>query len=512
MKKITTILGVLMMILASCSDFLDPESKSEYIPEDVTSLNTLLIGYEEGHISSLLEMLDDDVACQPLSLADNNNWSKAFEMYTWQPNYWYRLGSISGDDVSDYLYNAWFNAYKVILRVNAVLDYISEVSGTSDMRNYVEGQALGIRAYYHFLLVNIFGVPYSYDPNGLGVVVKLSSAVEPGGIARATVQETYDQILKDLLEAERNLENTSEVNAYNMNYRMNLPTVWMILSRVYLYMENWGKAAEYASKVIECNKLSMLNFNDIETLFGSLYSHPDFHNYQNPEVMWVYDIHGTPVFRGTFRSQDINNVTYNTSWFRASDELVALYDQNDLRIQRYLFKDSLDMKNGTLYYYYRPLAKCALTNAGTIRNGDIFFASIRLVEAYLNRAEASAMLFEQGEGDMQTVLNDIKLIHSYRYKTGTISDLQASNAGELIQLVRDERRREFCFENTRWFDLRRYGMPEIKHLWQESGDQSTWKVYTLTEEDKGYTLPIPDKALEQNPKLKQNPLASRREN
>ena len=72
MKRIMIFLGVTLILLASCADFLDPESKSEYIPEDVSSLNSLLIQYDfgTGSISSLLELLDDDVAVQPTGISE----------------------------------------------------------------------------------------------------------------------------------------------------------------------------------------------------------------------------------------------------------------------------------------------------------------------------------------------------------------------------------------------------------------------------------------------------------
>lgn len=510
MKKVIIALGILVMCFTSCSDFLDPESKSEYIPREVASLNTLLIGYDNGSITSLLELLDDDVACQSIDIGKQDAWTKAFELFTWQPDYWAQFGG-AGAEVSDNTYNTWYNMYEVILRINAVLDYVDDVDGTTEMRNYVKGQALGIRAYYYYLLVNSFAVPYTYNPNGLGVVLKLTSAVEPGGMARATVKESYDRIVKDLLDAEKCFENTTDANAYNMNYRMNLPTVRLLLSRVYLYMENWKAAREYASKVIESGRLLMLDFNNIT--FDPGYSHPNFHSYKNSEVMWAGSMYGLLQFRSQYSSSSKDNVTwYNTNWFRASDDLVKLYNKNDLRTERYLFRDSLPNGDGTFYYYYRPLAKIAISNTGVIMQGSQCYSSIRLVEAYVNRAEANAMLFAQGEGDKQVVLDDIEFIHTYRYRTGTAPELQAANTEDLIQLVRDERRREFCFENTRWFDLRRYGMPEIEHEWKESADRGTWKIYTLKLEDNGYTLPIPDKALEQNPKLEQNPLAPKREN
>lgn len=43
----------------------------------------------------------------------------------------------------------------------------------------------------------------------------------------------------------------------------------------------------------------------------------------------------------------------------------------------------------------------------------------------------------------------------------------------LITQIREERRKELCYEGQRWFDLRRYGMPSIQHKWEG-------KVYTLT--------------------------------
>lgn len=65
--------------------------------------------------------------------------------------------------------------------------------------------------------------------------------------------------------------------------------------------------------------------------------------------------------------------------------------------------------------------------------------------------------------------------------------------------------KELCFEGQRWFDLRRYGMPQIVHRWGE-------QVYTLKQNDPSYTMPIPDAVLIKNKKLEQNPLAPKREN
>ena len=82
----------------------------------------------------------------------------------------------------------------------------------------------------------------------------------------------------------------------------------------------------------------------------------------------------------------------------------------------------------------------------------------------------------------------------------------AGLTGETLKnFIKAERRKELCFEGQRWFDLRRYGMPQITHEWEG-------KTYTLKSSDPSYTMPIPDEVLIKNKRLDQNPLAPKREN
>ncbi len=74
------------------------------------------------------------------------------------------------------------------------------------------------------------------------------------------------------------------------------------------------------------------------------------------------------------------------------------------------------------------------------------------------------------------------------------------------EFIRAERRRELCYEGHRWFDIRRWGMPEIKHVWHVDGETDV--EYTLKAGDNAYTLPIPRTSIELNPDLEQNPMDS----
>lgn len=522
MKNITiTFCFGICILLSSCGDFLDPESKTEYIPRDATALNTALIGYDyltSSNTMMILGAVDDDVACQPSGMISvggiSGNIKEAFEIFTWQPDYYKQIEIVTDGTINETEISHWASCYSYIKNINAVLDYADKVSGPEPMRNYVKGQAYALRAWYYFLLTNLYAPPYDKNNlNALGVVLKLTSAVEVGALSRATLGRTYQQIEQDLLDSEKYFLESGDSYAYNKNYRINLTTAQLLLSRVYLYMGEWQKSADYASKVINSRKLSMLNLNTDK--YG-IYKYMDIHSYNNTEVAWitdkVSDLNKYPNMLG----QDPGSGKNAYTLFRASDELIGLFDktEGDLRKTKYLREDVVYLKDNPAYKYeyYRASAKYAVDNKLNTLSGYIYSYSFRLSEAYLNRAEANAMLYkEQGNGQGQTnAVADLGVIHMNRFAPESIPVLSPTNADELVQLVRDERRKELCFEGHRWFDLRRYGMPEIKHVWCASDiDHIT---YTLRAGDLGYTIPIPQPALEVNTALVQNPLGPRRTN
>ena len=66
-----------------------------------------------------------------------------------------------------------------------------------------------------------------------------------------------------------------------------------------------------------------------------------------------------------------------------------------------------------------------------------------------------------------------------------------------------ERRKELCYEGHRWFDLRRYGMPAIKHQYKYEKGGALYE-FVLEEKDPMYTVPFPTCLFEKNTLLKQN--------
>lgn len=91
MNKIKRIfLGIAAIcLLASCDDFLEPKSESEFVPKDATSLNELLLGAayprkDIGRLNMYLGMLDDDITAAPYQAPKvGSNLNLYTASYTW---------------------------------------------------------------------------------------------------------------------------------------------------------------------------------------------------------------------------------------------------------------------------------------------------------------------------------------------------------------------------------------------------------------------------------------------
>ena len=116
---------------------------------------------------------------------------------------------------------------------------------------------------------------------------------------------------------------------------------------------------------------------------------------------------------------------------------------------------------------------------------------------------------EHPEGDMDDeAIAALNTLLEKRFDPEDFEEVDFDSNAELVQFVREERRRELCYEGHRWFDLRRWGMPAITHTWHNDKSQSS--TYTLLEGDLLYTIPIPDEALQSNASLVQNELPGKR--
>ena len=502
--------AIAALSMTACGDFLEPDSESEFVPEDAVSLNELLLG--EAYIRNdmkgfniFLGLLEDDIEAAPYQTPNSGfDGNLYIAGYTWQPDMFEMMEEAGAGHIN--LYESY---YEVILGANAVIDYLPDVNDTPDNKNRVKAQAYALRGFYYLNLVNIFGQPYNSNPESLGVPLKLNSGLEDGYLDRKSVKEVYAQILSDLHTAEEAYLSLPESEQWDDDYRTSLPMVQLILSRTYLYMENWSKAAEYAKKVMDNKNFRLVDLNEIpyyrnDDEGNEVRNYAVFPTYSSSETIWPYG-NIDDMFEWTYEGMNSINASTNQkmhAYFQASEELLNTYVDWDLRLLYYI----VNIETGSGNEMPMAFAKVNTgTQYGLPQNATgVFGRCLRLSEAYLNYAEALAMIGNDLDAAAET-LNDLR---EKRFNPEDYEDETFATQEELIEFIRDERRRELCFEGHRWFDLRRWGMPSFTHKWYN--DEETANVYRLEEGDLMYAVPIPDEALNMNPKLVQNELPGKR--
>lgn len=332
----------------------------------------------------------------------------------------------------------------------------------------VKGEAYFLRALYYFFLVNMYCEPYSpaTAESTMGLPLKFTEIIEDKEFERSTLAETYSKVLEDLAEAENCLKDTPRKSVY----RADVNVVRLLQSRVYLYMQDWDNAIAKAKEVLDANN-SLMNI-------GAKGIGDTCLDATSPEVLFSM---GDYLIAYLFQDRRYNDVSA-----LMSDEMVALYSDNDYRKTRYIGKTS--------YYNVDNVFRKVngqVESIGTYTTvGSVF--CFRTAEAYLTLAEASCY-----NGDEATAKDYLEKF----LKTRMMSTEAIEKSGnDLIDFIRDERAREFLLEGHRWFDLRRYSVcqpypqsKEIVHgyVYYDNFDYDRTDWYRLEKNDKAYTLPIP---------------------
>lgn len=505
MKKLTIFCLMLsVMALSSCKKFLAESSQDQVRPSTTEELASLMYSdaYPYNQPTDNFDLLTDDIQSNGIS-SSNNVQIAAFvapqeagrAIFTFDQTMFDSNNTINTGS------NLYQTYYLKIKGCNVIIDYLDKVSGSEQAKNAILGQCLFIRSYYYLKLATQYGRPYTgsgVNPEtSLGVPLILSSQVRDGGIPRATLKETYNQIEKDLIQAASILKaNYTPTSAY----RVGSAAANALLCRFYLYRNLDGdleKVIQYADLVLaERSSLtslsSLLNASNVGSGTGIF-------DAANTEVLWV---HATNPFNdGSLRTYFPLVNSSGTPPYTPSAELSSLYAQGpsttnygDLRYLLYFSKYT--STNPVIYF----------TTKNTT-NGVGGTKGLRLAEVYLNRSEAYIKRFIKSGADADRVrgLADLNLLRSFRYDTRNTAYVQISftDPTSLFNFYQQERRRELALEDGhRWEDIKRFGL-SVTHVYKNADGISS--TYTLGANSLLYALPIPYTAIAVNPELVQNP-------
>lgn len=439
----------------NCDDNLNIQPEQSLSPEVVTSspenIKSILVGiYDEAaHGSAEGVNLEENIYGGTLNLAfellansGELSWNGTFE----EPA---EINEKAMLPDNPFIRNYWTNGYEVNNQVNIVLANLSVFEDEFE-RNTVEGEAKFLRGLIYFDLARLFGRQYITGQQNaqLAVPIVLDAVLDPGDVtfpARNTVEEVYAQAIDDLTDAYDLLPN--ENNIFADKY-----AAQALLARIYLQQGNYAAARDAANDVLQ---------NSGHALTASFAA--AFNNDEDS----IED-----VFAWQITSQDGQN-DMNTFW--AGDDFGGRSGNPDVSITENHFAIYDDTNDERSTFFYENSGGMA-TNKWQSEFANIPF--LRIAEMHLVRAESN---FRES-----TVigLSPLDEINALRSRSGAFSLSSIS-----LQDILDERRRELAFEG--------FTINDIKRL------QGT--VGSLSFDDNSLVMPVPQREMDANPNLEQNP-------
>ncbi len=372
----------------------------------------------------------------------------------------------------------WALNYKGIAQCNVVLERVPAVDMDPVLKNRILGEAYFLRAYYYFLLTQVFGD------------VPLYTRVTPPDelkVAKTPVGEVRRQIIADcetaasLLPAQHNSVNTG---------RATRGAAFALAAKTCLYNKDWEQTLSWIEKVKSTG------------LYGLM---PDYldnfrENTQNNQES-VWEIQHTNLESGVGNSLNqwwlskkvIDGYGFaevTQAFFDSFDPLdprrgFTIAKNND-QYFGVVYKNSFSSTKLGVKKYLQPTAEVTQK-----ADGDINYTAIRYAEVLLWEAEALAELGRVEEAKVPLELVRARARAQAADPAATLPPVTTADRQEIIQAIRKERQYELGFECHRYFDLVRWGIAGTVIPEFQSG--------------KHEVFPIPQTEIDLNPNLVQNP-------
>ncbi len=303
-------IAVALVGLSSCKDFLDKVPDTRVYLVNLDQLQQLLVtGYMDSNYALVGELSSDNVIDNNSPSKDGVRYHLSYydqsdeQVYAWED---VDLNITDSDSPS----GVWNSCYGAIAVANAVLEKGLQFKSTGmiddepmtpaevSRLNAILGEAYMIRAYHHFILAQIFCMPYRGDAinatlPGIPYSTKTETTLDPK-YDRGTLKQTYDSIEADLL---RGLPLITEEYYQSPKYHFNLASSNSFAARFYLIKRDYEKVVQYANAAFRGNDpASMLNdgwwqedfyyISDIGRYFTSIDRPSNFQLFTSYSTWW----------------------------------------------------------------------------------------------------------------------------------------------------------------------------------------------------------------------------------
>jgi len=538
-----SLFGILSTVCASvmfvaCHDKLDelPDNRTEIdTPDKVARL--LTSAYPVSTPAVICELSGDNYIDDNVVVPSTHN--DAYEKFHDEAYRWVDINdySINSDDTPYQVWEAYYGGISVCNHAIAAMQEMSADPAHDPNLAHSWGEAHVLRAYLHFILVNVFAENYknetaSAQDRGIPYVTSPETVVQVDYSTSdylLSVKGVYDMIEKDLLEGIDLIDDSKyKVAAYHFNHN----AANAFAARFYLFKRDYEKVLRYANEALGVNPATMLrkwgniNPSTIDTRLNDYNDHTAACNFLIQSTFSLQDRMLSACRYAINDGATFTDKKSGQTWTVPST-LRILMSGGGPNWSGYLpaFDGHLFIFGGQeygvwlfrVYEYFEYTDKIA--GIGYVH---MLYQPFTAEETLLCRAEAKLYLGDR-DGAIQDlgywtsghlVTNPLTLdgIKSKYRRTATaqpgtnqwVNELHPAEMGfekvlegddlSVLDCVLHFRRVETMFEGQRWFDIKRYGMKIYHHYRGPQEDD----VHTdsLTYNDARRVLQLPNNVIE----------------
>lgn len=397
------------------------------------------------------------------------------------------ISNLIHDASNDRMQELWRQSYDAINAANIAIDKIPLIEASQideTIRTRLISEAKFLRALNFFNLVRWFGaIPLQlHEPSTLS-----GDELYPHNVSEDSI---YNQIIDDLKNASNLPAAYSDASDVG---RATSGAAKSLLVKVYLTKKDWNNAYLNSKSVIESGTYGLFeNFADVFNVATK----------NGREHIFSAQFQGNSGYQGNSlasRSAPADIPGINGDYADAlhvQGGLYFLFPANDKRRQVAFVTQMVSPVDNKLYTlskpqffkYYDP---AVIGNQG---ESSVNLSIIRYAEVLLMYAEAINELNSGPTPEAYWALDQVRVRAGIAKLADTAPNLSQS---VFRDSVFQERRKEFVYEYNRWFDLARRGADYYVATLKAAGK-------TLAA-PKHIHFPIPQRELNLNPNLKQNP-------
>lgn len=471
-KKSLIALSYITM-LGSCSDdFLDLVPKGMNTLATIDDIELLLNNTESGGLwTDNLLVMDNDILNYPYSNEYYINAGPTALEYGW--NSWDESFKREGLMNATPYYSSFYSA---IARMNTVIASCNKTSGDATKKAQLIAEAKVRRAYFYFLLANVFCKGYTNaeeakNTQGIPFPLEFNVTDENPQVSLATVYEGIKADLSDDVIAALPAEGKNQMRAGKS-------FAYAVRSLVDLYTHQYEKAVTDADACLTINN----NIKDYAEFNGTV---PQWHYYEKENIFVMYYLYTLMTHIYTSQvMQDFEPGNYLKDYAKNSDG-GPFFDED--------YVETLLTDKGA-HHEGAAAARFGLANNKDPQFND---SGLRVPQIVMVKAEAQALSGKYK--DAMKTLNDLRKlrVHPDYYK-----DLTANTEAEAMSHIMPYVITENLFTGWTFFTRKRWNtMPAYKKNYtRKLGD----KTYTLTPESQYWVVPFAQDVTDYNSTVKQN--------